>query len=91
MGVMRLGYVHAKVTDLEEAKRHYGNTLGLKPMREEAGRAFFKGWDEWDHHSLVLEEGGVGLIKMRLEGAKVEDLDDHREAGAAFRLHHPSG
>ena len=56
MGVMRLGYVHAKVTDLEEAKRHYGYTLGLKPMREEAGRAFFKGWDEWDHHSLVLEE-----------------------------------
>ena len=39
MGVMRLGYVHAKVTDLEEAKRHYGYTLGLKPMREEAGRA----------------------------------------------------
>jgi catechol 2,3-dioxygenase-like lactoylglutathione lyase family enzyme len=42
MGVMRLGYVHARVTDLEEAKQHYGTTLGLKPMREEDGRVFFK-------------------------------------------------
>jgi len=24
MGVLRLGYVHVRVTDLEEAKRHYG-------------------------------------------------------------------
>ena len=28
MGVLRLGYVHMRVTDLEEAKRHYGYTMG---------------------------------------------------------------
>ena len=47
--------------DLEDAKRHYGYTMGLMPALEEPGRVFYKGWDEWDHHSLVLEEGGVGL------------------------------
>jgi catechol 2,3-dioxygenase len=46
MGVLRLGYVHMRVTDLEEAKRHYGYTMGLMPAREEPGRAFYKGWDE---------------------------------------------
>ena len=35
MGVLRLGYVHMRVTDLEEAKRHYGYTMGLMPAREE--------------------------------------------------------
>ena len=29
MGVMRLGYVHIRVTDLEEARDHYSNTLGM--------------------------------------------------------------
>jgi catechol 2,3-dioxygenase len=32
-----------------------------------------KCWDEWDHHSLVLEEGGVGLVKL---GYKVDNDDD---------------
>lgn len=73
MSVMRLGYVHARVTDLDEAKRHYGGTMGLYPVLEETGRVYYKGWDEYDHHSVVLEEGGVGLVKL---GYKVEDSAD---------------
>ncbi len=72
-GVTRLGYVHARVTDLANAKSHYANTLGLYPVHEEPGRHFYKGWDEWNHHSLVLEEGGVGLVKL---GYKVNDAAD---------------
>jgi catechol 2,3-dioxygenase len=41
---MRLGYVHARVTDLAEAKGHYGNTLGLYPTYEEAGKIYYKAW-----------------------------------------------
>ena len=37
------------------------------------GRVFYKGCDEWDHHSVVLEEGGVGLTKI---GYKVADPGD---------------
>jgi catechol 2,3-dioxygenase len=39
----------------------------------EPGKLYLKCWDEWDHHSLVLEEGGVGLVKF---GYKVESADD---------------
>ncbi len=83
-GVMRLGYVHARVTDLTEAKSHYGNTLGLYPTYEEPGKIYYKGWDEWDHHSVVLEEGGVGLVKI---GFKVSDptcIDDIETKAQAF-------
>ena len=74
-GVTRLGYVHARVTDLAAAKSHYGTTLGLYPVHEETGRAYYKGWDEWDHHSVVLEEGGVGLVKLGYKTNDAADID----------------
>ena len=70
--VIRLGYVHLRVTDLEEARNHYSNTLGMEVVPSEPGKLYLKCWDEWDHHSLVLEEGGVGLVKL---GYKVENPD----------------
>lgn len=73
MGIMRMGYIHTRVTDLAEAKSHYANTLGLYETQAEDGRVWYKGWDEWDHHSVVLEEGGVGVVKY---GFKVQYLDD---------------
>ena len=48
MGVMRMGYVHARVTDLEEAKGHYANTMGLYETLSEPGKVYYEVWDEWD-------------------------------------------
>ncbi|MEB3022120.1 catechol 2,3-dioxygenase [[Mycobacterium] crassicus] len=73
MAVNRLGYVHARVTDLEEAIGHYSNTLGQRIVEQQDGRVYLKSWDEFDHHSVVLEEGGVGLVKL---GFKVQTDDD---------------
>lgn len=84
MGILRLGYVHTRVTDLEEAKKHYGYTLGLLPVMEEPGRVFFKGWDEWDHHSVVIEEGGVGLVKMGYKVETEDDLVTYEKAAQSF-------
>jgi catechol 2,3-dioxygenase len=84
MGVLRLGYVHTRVTDLDEAKQHYGETMGLLPVLEEPGRVYFKGWGEWDHHSVVLEEGGVGLVKMGYKVARPEDLDPYEKRAEQF-------
>jgi len=83
-GVMRLGYVHARVTDLAEARSHYGNTLGLYPMHEEPGKVFYKGWDEYDHHSLVLEEGGVGLVKLGFKVTDPSDIEAIEKRAEAF-------
>ncbi len=91
MGIMRLGYTHVRVTDMTEAKNHYASTMGLYETHADttadgAKRVFYKGWDEWDHHSVVLEEGGVGVVKY---GWKVEheaDIDDVEAKAKAFGL-----
>jgi catechol 2,3-dioxygenase len=84
MSVLRLGYVHIRVTDLEEAKRHYGYTMGLYPIQEEPGKAYYKGWDEWDHHSVVLEEGGVGLHKLGFKVSSAADLELYEKRAEQF-------
>ncbi|GAB2985275.1 catechol 2,3-dioxygenase [Amycolatopsis acidiphila] len=75
MGVMRLGYVHTRVTDLEAARSHYADTLGMRLVHEDDDRLYFKAWDEYDHHSVVLERGGVGLVKLGYKVQRSEDLD----------------
>ncbi len=75
MGVMRLGFVHIRVTDLEEARDHYSNTLGMTVVAESPGKLYLKCWDEWDHHSLVVEEGGVGLVKLGYKCETPEDME----------------
>jgi catechol 2,3-dioxygenase len=73
MGVMRLGFVQARESDLDKATDYYTNVLGLQEVARKDGKRYFKCWDEYDHHSVVIENGGLGLVKM---GYKVESLDD---------------
>ena len=86
MGVMRMGYMHVRVTDLAEAKEHYANTVGLYQTLEQDGKVYFKGWDEWDHHSVVIEEGGVGMVKAGFKVEKPEDIADIEAKAAANGL-----
>lgn len=86
MGVMRLGYAHIKVTDLAVATDHYAGTLGLYEVLAEDGKVYYKGWDEWDHHSVVLEEGGVGVVKYGWKVEKSEDIDDIEQRAKKFGL-----
>ncbi|MDE3011001.1 MAG: catechol 2,3-dioxygenase [Pseudomonadota bacterium] len=56
-GVMRLGEVAIRVMDMQAARRHYGERMGLHEVMEDAqGRVYFKAWDEFDHHCIVLRE-----------------------------------
>jgi catechol 2,3-dioxygenase-like lactoylglutathione lyase family enzyme len=84
MSVMRLGYVHIRVTDLEEARSHYSNTLGMRVVHEEPGKLWLKCWDEYDHHSLVIEEGGVGLVKLGYKCESEDDLVEYERRAQQF-------
>jgi catechol 2,3-dioxygenase len=70
---MRLGFVQVRETDLDKAAAYYTQILGLHEVAQQDGKRYFKCWDEYDHHSVVIENGGLGLVKM---GYKVETPDD---------------
>lgn len=58
-GVLRPGHVVLRVLDIDEAVNHYVNILGLiETGRDAKGRVYLKGWDEHDHHSVVLAKAG---------------------------------
>ena len=84
MTVMRLGYVHMRVGDLGTARCHYATTLGLRVVAEEKGKVYLKGWDEFDHHSIVLEAGGSGLVKLGYKCESADDLDVYEDRARAF-------
>lgn len=75
MSVIRLGYVHVRVTDLAQARQHYESTLGMDAVHADDSRVYLKSWDEDDHHSVVLEDGGVGLVKFGYKVTGDDTLD----------------
>jgi catechol 2,3-dioxygenase len=70
-GVLRPGHMQLKVLDLDEAVEFYANVIGLVQTGRDATRAYFKGWDERDHHSVILRDAGEA--GMDFYGFKVSD------------------
>ncbi len=78
-GVMRIGVVALRVLDLETCLRHYRDVLGLRLVARDATRAYLKGWDEHDHHSLVLRQADqAGNDYCAFKVRRPDDLDRFR-------------
>lgn len=86
MGVMRLGFVHVRETDLDRASHYYTQVLGLHEVTRQDGKRYFKCWDEYDHHSVVIENGGLGLVKMGYKVESPDDLERIEHAAQTFGL-----
>lgn len=85
-GVMRPGHVQIRVLDLEEAVVHYRDRLGLiEVKRDNAGRAYLKGWTEVDAYSVILREAdepgmdfmGFKVTSPEVLQARKQDLIDY--------------
>jgi catechol 2,3-dioxygenase len=77
MGVMRIGHVSLKVMDMEAAKRHYSDVLGMKiTMEDKTGNVYLKCWDEWDRYSIVLTPSDrAGMNHVAYKVRSDADLD----------------
>lgn len=74
MGVLRLGHVEIRVPNFDDEVRYYTQTLGLKDMGRQNNRAYFKCFDEYDHHSVVIQQGEQAGLDHA--GFKVETPED---------------
>jgi catechol 2,3-dioxygenase len=77
MGVIRIGHVSLRVTDIEKARNHYESVVGLiETHRDNDGTTYYKAWDEWDKYSVVLnpaDHAGANYIAFKVENDA--DLD----------------
>ena len=72
--VLRMGRVELKVLDLEKSVDYYTNVIGLEETGRVGNSVFFKAWDEYDHHSVIITKSNTaGLAHMAF---KVENADD---------------
>jgi 3,4-dihydroxyphenylacetate 2,3-dioxygenase len=67
--IMRCAYGELVVTDLDASVHFYGDLLGMVLTERTEDAAYFRGWEERGHHSIVLRQGpvaGVGRLSFRV-------------------------
>ena len=82
--ILRAAHVEFRVTDLGRARAFYVDLLGFVESEQRGDRLYLRGYEERDHHSLVLRRAaspGVGHLAFRVSSE--EDLDrlEHRCRG----------
>ena len=76
MSIMRIGRAELRVLNLEESIHYYTNIIGLELVGRSEGRAYLKAWDEYDHHSLILQEAdSPGLDHFAFKVSNEADLE----------------
>jgi catechol 2,3-dioxygenase len=71
-GILRLGKLELRVYDLEKSVDYYTNVIGLEVTARDENRVYLKAWDEYDHHSIILQKSdSAGMDHM---GFKVKDV-----------------
>ena len=83
--VLRPGHVQIRVLDMTAALVHYRDVIGLVEVeRGPDGWVYLKGWDEFDHHSVVLREAATpGMDLLAFKVADDAALDRLERAVAA--------
>jgi catechol 2,3-dioxygenase len=68
--ILRPGHISLRVLDMEASVNHYTNSLGLIEVdRDDQGRVYLKGWDEFDKFSIVLnpsDRAGMNYLAFKV-------------------------
>lgn len=88
--ILRAAHVAFRVTDLGRARAFYVDLLGLVETAADRDTLCLRGYEEDDHHSLLLVRApSPGVAHMAYRVASPDDLDrleaDAREAGLPAR------
>jgi catechol 2,3-dioxygenase len=75
MGIMRLGRVQLRCQNWEKSIEYYKNVIGLIETARDENHVYLKAWDEYDHHSVILEKSdSAGLEHLAFKVQNESDL-----------------
>jgi catechol 2,3-dioxygenase len=88
--IIRAGHVAFRVTDLGAARAFYVDLLGFVETEADADAIYLRGWEETEHHSLMLRRAPApGVSHLAFKVASADDLDGletiARQAGLPVR------
>ena len=72
VNVVRAAHAELVVTDLDRAAEFYGGLLGFVETERDAEALYYRGYEEREHHSLILRRGArpaVSHIADSIAGA----------------------
>jgi len=73
---MRIGRIEIRVLDLEESTNYYTNVIGLEETGRSDERVYLKAWDEYDHHSIILQKSDrAGMDHMAFKVKDIYELE----------------
>src|SRR4051794_39808162 len=71
--VAHIGHASINVTNLEKSTWFFTEVLGLHVSAEEKDKVYLRAWQDWDHHTLVLqrsETSGLDHFGWRVNSEK---------------------
>ena len=85
--ILKAGHIEFRVSDLGRARAFYVDLLGFVETEQDGERLYLRGYEEREHHSLVLRRAsGRGVGHMAYRVATAGDLDRIAERAAAEGL-----
>ena len=85
MAITRLNYVSLYVTDLEMAKKHYEEVIGLRVTGSTDSQVYFQSADSQDHHCIIINASSRAGVEHI--GFKVSDPEDLEKIETVSRQH----
>ncbi|MGH2893955.1 MAG: 3,4-dihydroxyphenylacetate 2,3-dioxygenase [Solirubrobacteraceae bacterium] len=83
--IMRAAFVELQVTDLAASEHFYAELLGMIVSARTEDAVYLRGWEERQHHSLILRRGRAGQVPTASRlGFRVRTEDDLDLAAAHF-------
>jgi catechol 2,3 dioxygenase len=79
--IAKIGHAALVTPDLEASHRFFHDVLGLDEVERRDGTIYYRAWGEFEHHSLSLREGPVGVDHFAWRAKRPEDVE-----GFAARL-----
>ncbi len=73
---MRIGRLELRVMDLEQSVKYYTDIIGLEETGRDEGRVYLKAWDEYDHHSIILQQSdSAGMDHIAFKVKDIHELE----------------
>ena len=77
--IMRAAFVELRVRDLAASEHFYSDLLGMIVSARTPEAVYLRGWEERQHHSLILRQGRAGQVpaasRLGFRVRAEEDLD----------------